>query len=157
MTTVRKWIIAAAVVGLSIVAMGCAGPDSVSATPTGTTPALVEVPTLAPSPTLAGQVIDIAAKDQKFSLTEIDVAAGAAFEIRFDNQDPYQHAIYITEGPRPTHHLTNEEVANGPFPLHSEFVTGPGTFVFRVPGLSPGTYTFFCPPHLAMTGTVVVK
>jgi plastocyanin len=157
LTTTRTWIASAAIVGLGLAAMGCARPDSVGATPTGATPTVVELPTLGPSPTFAGQVIDIAAKDQKFSLTEIDVAAGAAFEIRFDNRDPYQHAIYITEGPRPTHHLTEEEVANGPFPLHSEFVTGPGTFVFRVPGLSPGTYTFFCPPHLLMTGTVVVK
>ncbi len=156
MITVRAWIAVAAITGLSIAVMGCAGPDSTGATPLGTTPTVVEVPTLAPSPTLASEVIDIAAKDREFSLTTFEVTGGAAFEIRFDNQDPYQHAIYITEGVRPQH-LTYEEAVNGPFLFKGEHVTGPGTFIFRVPGLAPGTYQFFCPPHLPMVGTVVVK
>ena len=166
MTPVRTWIVGVAIVGFSVAAIGCAGADPAGATPGGGTATVAVAPTVAPtvapSPSFAGQVIDIVAKDREFSLSEIEVAAGSAFEIRFDNQDGYQHAIYVTDGTfedvtsaRRSEAIYEAYLATSVF--KGEFVTGPATITYDVAGLAPGSYTFFCPPHPPMIGTLLVK
>ena len=97
MTTIRPRIAAIAITFLSIAAIGCAGAAPVTETPAPASPTVVP-PTPTPNPTFAGQVIEIVAKDSLFSLTEFEVAAGAPFEMRFENQDPFNHAVYIAVG-----------------------------------------------------------
>jgi plastocyanin len=90
-----------------------------------------------------------------FSPTEIRVAAGSELEIRFENQDPYNHAIYIVVGAVRPSVTTGEALAASVF--RGAYVGGPATYAYRVPALTPGTYTFLCPPHEPMSGTIVVE
>ena len=159
---IRTLVVGLVIVGFGVAAAGCTGAVD-SGTPAGVptaapsaAPTAVPIPKADPTPTFAGQVIDIAAKDQVFSLTEMQVAAGSAFEIRFENQDEYSHSIYITEGVRPPY-LTFNEALNGPSLFKGEYIRGPATISYRVDALVPGTYQFFCPPHLPMIGTVEVR
>ncbi len=159
MNPIRTWIVGVAIAGFGVAAIGCAGADSAGATPGAAGATGAVAPTVAPSPSFAGQVIDIVAKDREFSLTEMEVAAGSAFEIRFENQDNYDHAIYVTEGVRPSN-LSSEVEAMAFFEtslFKGEYVRGPATITYRVAGLAPGTYQFFCPPHPPMLGTVEVR
>lgn len=162
MNPVRTWIVGVAIAGFGVAAIGCAGADPAGATLGGATATVAVAPTVAPSPSFAGQVIDIVAKDREFSLTEIEVAAGSAFEIRFDNLDGYQHTIYISEGTledttsaRRSEAIYEAYLAASVF--KGEWVTGPATVTYDVAALPPGSYVFFCPPHPPMTGTLVVK
>ena len=159
MNASRVWIACVAIAGVGLTAIGCAGADPAGATPDRATATVTVAPTIATSPSVAGQVIDIVAEEREFSLIEIEVAAGSGFEIRFDNQDEYSHAIYITESVRPPR-LTSEAEAMAFFAsslFKGEYITGPATITYHVAGLAPGTYQFFCPPHPPMIGTLVVK
>jgi hypothetical protein len=71
MTTVRTWIAGIAIMGFGVASIGCAGGGSEGATIGGATATDAVAPTVASSPSSAGQVIDIVAKDRVFSLTEI--------------------------------------------------------------------------------------
>jgi plastocyanin len=155
-TAVRISIVGIAIVGFGVASIGCAGGGSEGATIGGATATVAVAPTVATSPSSAGQVIDIVAKDRVFSLTEIEVAAGSPFEIRFDNEDPYLHGIYIIKGVRPPH-LTFEEAQALPTLFKGEFITGPATITYRVAGLAAGTYQFFCPIHEPQIGTLLVR
>jgi hypothetical protein len=84
------------------------------------------------------------------------VAAGSPFEIRFDNEDPYLHGIYIIKGVR-LPHLTFNEAQALPTLFKGEFITGPATITYRVSGLVAGTYQFFCPIHVPQIGTLLVR
>ncbi len=155
MTTIRVRIAGIAIAFLSIAAISCAGAAPASETPAAASPTVVPA-TPAPSPTFAGQVIDIGAKDSLFSLTEFEVAAGAAFEIRFENQDPFNHAVYIVVGAlRPEDTSDEALVANSAF--RGDYIAGPVTITYHVAALPPGTYHFFCPPHVPMSGTIEVR
>jgi plastocyanin len=159
---VRTWIVGVAIVGFGVVAIGCADAGPAGATPGAATATVAVAPTVAPSPSFAGQLIDIVAKDREFSLTEIEVAAGSAFEIRFDNQDEYDHTIYITEGAPADTTFARRSVALFEDYLAASlfkgaWIRGPATVTYDVAALPPGSYVFFCPPHPPMTGTLVVK
>ena len=119
------------------------------------TPTPTPAPTPAPSSPFDGQAVDIVAVGGLFSPTEIRVAAGSELEIRFENQDPYNHAIYIVVGAVRPSVTTGEALAASVF--RGAYVGGPATYAYRVPALTPGTYTFLCPPHEPMSGTIVVE
>lgn len=159
----RTWIVGAAIVVFGAAAIGCAGAGPAGVTSGGATAPVPVAPTVAPSPLFAGQVIDIAAKDREFSLTEMAVSAGSAFQIRFDNQDGYDHTIYITEGvPEDVTFARRSEATYLAYAEASlfkgEWFRGPATVTYDVAALPPGSYVFFCTPHSAtMIGTVEVK
>lgn len=160
MKPVQSLIVRVAVAGIGLAAIGCAGSAGPTTAPDAATPpaavasSIAPSPTFAPGPSFAGQVIDIVARDRLFSVAEFEVAAGAAFEIRLNNQDPFEHAIYITKGVRENNPGDAEA---GPSLFKGGYVTGPAFLTYDVAALAPGTYTFFCPPHPPMTGTIRVK
>jgi len=161
MSTVRFWRIGSLIALAEASAVACTSGAPGGASPDGGSAAVAATPsaesaTPVPSRAFAGESIDIVAKDRKFSESEIEVAAGSAFQIRFDNEDEFKHAIYIVEGPR-VYYATFEEYSAGPAVFKGEYTTGPLTVVYEVPALTPGQYTFLCPPHREMTGTLVVK
>lgn len=85
----------------------------------------------------------IVAADTEFDRTEIDIAAGAPFELLFENRDSVPHNVAI--------------VGSDGQPLYvGEIFSGVGSKTYPVPALSPGRYAFRCDVHpLTMVGEVV--
>lgn len=158
------WVVSVSIVGFGFAAIGCAGPGTsgVASGEAAATATAADVPMVAPSPSFAGQVIDIVAKNREFSLTKMEVVAGSAFQIRFDNQDEFKHTIYIAEGvPEDVTFALRSEAAFDAYAEASlfkgEWFSGPATVIYDVAALPRGSYVFFCVPHPAMIGTIEVK
>jgi plastocyanin len=95
----------------------------------------------------AGGEVTVTAQALAFDTDAIELPAGRATTIVFDNQDPGQQhniAIYPSEGD------FSEPLFRG------DIITGPDTITYQVPPLDPGTYYFHCDVHPAMNGSVVV-
>ena len=91
--------------------------------------------------------IAISASGVAFEQTAVDVPAGKAFQIAFDNKDagtPHNVAIHKDSA-------TGTEVFKG------EIITGPATATYDVPALDAGTYAFGCTVHPNMTGTLTAS
>lgn len=91
--------------------------------------------------------IAISASGIAFEQTAVDVPAGKAFRIAFDNKDagtPHNVAIHKDSA-------TGEEIFKG------EIITGPATTTYDVPALDAGTYAFVCTVHPNMTGTLTAQ
>jgi plastocyanin len=93
----------------------------------------------APSGAAAGDV-SIAAKDLKFTPTEVSVTAGKPFTIAFDNQEGVPHNIAIKD-------------ASGASVFKGEIVTSTKV-TYSVPALAAGAYPFICEVHPDMKGTI---
>jgi plastocyanin len=93
-----------------------------------------------------GGGLTVSAKNIAFSTNEIDLPAGQAITLTFDNQDagiPHNIAIY-------TDSSTAKTLFQGAqFP-------GIASQDYAIPALDPGTYYFQCDVHNTMNGTVVV-
>jgi plastocyanin len=90
--------------------------------------------------------VAISAHNLAFSTSTMQLTAGQASTISFDNQDPgTQHNIGIYQDAAYTN-----EVFKG------AIVVGPSTFTYQVPALAAGTYYFKCDIHPTMKGTVTV-
>ena len=72
--------VAAAMILVVLAGCGGAGPASPNPTPEGS-------PAVTPVAAFDGLVIDVVAKGQAYSMTELEVPAGAPFRILLDNQD----------------------------------------------------------------------
>jgi plastocyanin len=94
----------------------------------------------------AGDAITVAAKDVKFSHTELAAPAGKAFAVVFDNQDGVPHNVAIY-----TDSSASTKVSVG------EIFSGPGERTQQVPALAPGSYFFRCDVHPDMKGTIVAS
>ena len=96
-----------------------------------------------PLPTAPAGGAAIVSAGLEFNLDEIDVAAGAPFDLLFQNRDAIPHNVTIV-GP------------DGQ-PLYvGEIFSGPGSKTYVVPALAPGRYAFRCDVHpLSMVGNVV--
>ncbi len=120
---------------LAAVLSACSGATSSSATagPGASTP---------PS----GDAVTVAAKDLKFSVTELTVPADEAFDLVFDNQEsaPHNVAIYIDSS-------ASTKIFVG------EIFSGPAQKTQTVPALAAGTYFFRCDVHPDMQGSVVAE
>jgi plastocyanin len=91
--------------------------------------------------------VAISAHNLAFSSSTMQLTAGQASTISFDNQDPgTQHNIGIYQDAAYTN-----EVFKG------VIVVGPSTFTYQVPALAAGTYYFKCDIHPTMKGTVTVS
>ena len=108
-------------------------------------------PTPSPSDSggATGSSIKIVAMGVKYGSASVQVAAGAPFEIVFENQDAgIPHNVAIHEG---TTTAVGKELFKGAiFP-------GVATQTYKVPALSAGSYVFVCTVHPNMVGTLVVQ
>ena len=118
-------------VALAAVLAACSGASTASGTPAP-----------APSGAAAGDV-SIAAKDLKFSPTQVSVTVGTPFSIAFDNQEGVPHNIAIKD-------------ASGASVFKGDIITST-TITYAVPALAAGTYPFVCEVHPDMTGTITAQ
>jgi plastocyanin len=88
----------------------------------------------------------ISSKDLKFDRTELEVPAGRAFTLVYDNLESAVHNVAIYTDQNATTEL-----------YKGELFSGPATRVYLVPALAAGTYYFRCDVHLQMFGSVVAK
>ncbi len=86
----------------------------------------------------------IVAKDIAFTTPDVEVPAGAGFQLVFDNEDGAPHNVAIAD-------------ASGASVFKGEIFSGAATRVYQVPALAAGTYTFTCEVHPGMTGTIVAN
>ncbi len=94
----------------------------------------------------AGAAVTVTAQNIAFDTATINLPAGTASTITFDNRDAgTQHNIAI---------YTDSSLSENLF--RGDLVTGPGTMDYAIPPLDPGTYYFQCDVHPTMNGTVVV-
>lgn len=115
---------------------GSAGPSG-SASPSGSV-----APSASPSGSPAGDVVQISAAGVKFEQASVQVPAGAAFTITFDNKDAGQlHNVEIKD-------------AGGASLFRGEIVTGPAVAEYAVPAIPAGSYQFVCSVHPTMVGTL---
>jgi plastocyanin len=93
-----------------------------------------------------GSGLTVTAKSLAFNTKKIDLPAGQAITLTFDNQDagiPHNIAIY-----------TDSSKAKNLF-RGAQF-PGVASQPYAIPALDPGTYYFQCDVHNTMNGTVVV-
>ena len=88
----------------------------------------------------------IVARDIAFTTPEVQVPAGKAFGLAFDNEDgaPHNVAIYT-------------DASAGTSVFKGEIFGGAATRVYAVPALAAGSYFFRCDVHPDMQGTIVAR
>ena len=89
--------------------------------------------------------VSICAKDLAFNPTTVDVPAGRAFTIAFNNQEAAPHNIAIAA-----------DASFGQKKFTGEIVSST-TVTYNVDALPAGTYVFRCDVHPTMTGTMTAK
>jgi len=121
--------LAARLVLVAVVALGCAPVSGRTGPP--------------PSPPAGGAVI--VASGIAFDRATLEVPAGRAFPLLFENRDfaPHDVAIYPERG--------NDVLFVG------ETFSGPDSRVYQVPSLPAGTYRFECQVHPQMDGTLIAR
>jgi plastocyanin len=87
---------------------------------------------------------DIAAADLAFDRAELEVPAGTAVGLVFENREsaPHNVAVYVDAS-------ADEAIFVG------EIFGGPGARQYALPALAAGTYYFRCDVHPEMQGTLV--
>lgn len=88
----------------------------------------------------------VVAAGMKFTTTQVEVPAGRAFSLTFDNRDgaPHNVAIYA-------------DASAGTSVFRGDIFGGPASKVYDVPALAAGSYFFRCDVHPDMTGTIVAR
>jgi plastocyanin len=97
---------------------------------------------LAPPPTPPSGGAVIVAEDQRFDRSRLDLPAGVAVPLLFENRDASPHNITIVDG-------------QGASVFAGEIFGGKGDRTYAIPALATGTYTFRCDVHPDMDGTLV--
>ena len=97
----------------------------------------------APSAPPGGAVITAA--NIAFDRTQLDVPAGQAFKLLFENREGAPHNVRIF----------GDDADQALFV--GEVFGGPGARVYEVPAIPSGTYHFRCDVHTEMAGSVVAK
>ena len=92
--------------------------------------------------------VQIGARTMRFETTAVEVPAGKAFKIDFDNKDAATiHDIDI--------HRTN---ASGEVVFDGPTVSGPAKATYDIPALPAGTYAFVCSIHPGdMSGAITAN
>jgi plastocyanin len=96
----------------------------------------------APPPSAPAGGAAIVAEGLKFDRTRLEVPAGGAFELLFENRDGAPHNVTILD-------------RGGASVFEGETFGGPGSRTYAVPSLPAGEYAFRCDVHREMTGTLV--
>jgi plastocyanin len=97
---------------------------------------------LAPPPTPPPGGAVIVAEDQHFDRSRLDLPAGVAVPLLFENRDASLHNIAVVDG-------------HGASVFAGDIFGGKGDRTYAIPALAPGTYTFRCDVHPDMHGTLV--
>ena len=92
-------------------------------------------------PSLA--VVEIAAKNTAFDVSELKVPAGVAFEIKFTNSDTAAHNVTILK-----------EKGSAEVLFKKPFFEGPKTQEWKASPIPAGAYYFQCDLHPNMSGQV---
>ncbi|MEO6206806.1 MAG: cupredoxin domain-containing protein [Candidatus Limnocylindrales bacterium] len=101
--------------------------------------------TPAPSVDPSATVVDIAALNIAFDVSDLSAPADAAFVLKFDNQDnAIQHNVEIKDDA-------------GTSVFKGEIFAGPGVRDYQVGPLAAGSYAFSCTVHPNMTGTLTTE
>ncbi len=90
--------------------------------------------------------VDIVAQGIAFDTPCVNVPAGQAITIRFDNKDsgtPHNVQIYPSA----------DQISADAALTQDDIITGPDTTEYQVPALDAGTYYFQCDVHPTMNGT----
>lgn len=95
-----------------------------------------------PSPPSGGAVVT--AQGIAFDRSRLDVPAGRAFPLLFDNREGAPHNVRIYDD-------VDQPLFVG------EIFGGPGSRTYDVPAIPPGTHQFRCDVHPEMSGTVVAR
>jgi plastocyanin len=93
-----------------------------------------------PSPPTGGAVI--VAEDERFDRSRLDLPAGVAVPLLFENRDASLHNVAIVDG-------------QGASVFAGEIFGGKGDRTYAIPALAAGTYIFRCDVHPDMHGTLV--
>ncbi len=118
-------------------------PSQVPVDPTPMDPTPVDPTPVGGQPEAPGVVIT--ALNIDFNPKAVTVPANVPLTLMFDNQDAgIPHGVQISD-------------ANGNVILKSEITTGPKQLQVALPALAPGAYTFACPVHPNMTGTITAQ
>jgi plastocyanin len=132
---------------LLIAVAGCAtAPPSWTYAPA---PSATPIPSSAASAeaSAASGNVQISAQGVKFEQSSVDVPAGTAFKIDFDNKDPgTPHNIVIHKGD-----------PNGAVVFTGATFNGVAVKTYEVPALEAGAYAFVCTIHPGMGGTMTSK
>ena len=121
---------------------GGAASAAPSAAPSG---AASGAPTASGAP--SGTVLNVAAQNIAWDVTELTAPADTPFQIAFANNDAgIPHNVAIHKGS-----ATGEVVFQG------DIITGVASKTYDIPALPAGTYAFVCTVHPNMVGTLTVK
>jgi plastocyanin len=96
----------------------------------------------APPPSAPAGGAVIVAEGLAFDRTRLDVPAGVAFGLLFENRDGAPHNVTILD-------------RGGASLFEGETFGGPGSRTYAVPAIPAGEYTFRCDVHREMAGTMV--
>jgi plastocyanin len=97
---------------------------------------------MAPPPTAPAGGAVIVAEGQHFDRARLDLPAGVAVPLLFENRDASLHNIAIVD-------------PKGTSVFAGEIFGGAGDLTYAIPALAAGTYTFRCDVHPDMHGTLV--
>jgi plastocyanin len=111
----------------------------VAACSTATGSASLEPPPTAPP---GGAVL--VAEEQRFDRPRLDLPAGVAVPLLFENRDASPHNVAIVD-------------AKGASVFAGEIFGGKGDRTYAVPPLAAGTYSFRCDVHPDMHGALVAR
>ncbi len=96
--------------------------------------------------TPGGPTLSIAARDIKFDKNCLAAPANQELTVNFDNKELVPHNVAI-----------RNQAGDGDL-FSGEVFSGPKTVTYRVKGLAPGTYKFWCSVHPSqMQGTFLVQ
>ena len=132
-------IVVAALVLSSNVLPNSGGDAVPSGGPVGSAPAGGGGPPPSATPAIVADAI-LTAKGTQWVEKTLTLAAGKPFTLAMDNEDKLPHDVQFKD-------TSGTEVFKG------EVVNGPAVFIYDVPALPAGQYTFICTIHTNMTGT----
>ena len=95
-----------------------------------------------PSPPSGGAVVT--AQGVAFDRSQLDIPAGRAFPLLFENREGAPHNVRIYDD-------VDQPLFVG------EIFGGPGSRTYEVPAIPSGTHRFRCDVHPEMSGTVVAR
>jgi plastocyanin len=129
MTDMKRTVLALGLVAFAAITAAC---SSASAQPAVSGPVDPNGPT-------------IVAQNNAFSPSTVEVKAGSAFVLHFENKDAAPHNVAVYKDASASEKVSVGDIISSSM-AHQ-----------NVPALAAGTYFFRCDVHHEMTGTITVK
>lgn len=128
--------------GTSPVASGGASASPAASSVGSASPAASSGASAGASGGVGGTLLNVKAENIAFDVTSLTAPADAAFQIKFENDDPsVQHDVAIKD-------------SSGALKWQGDLITGKAETTYNVPALPAGSYMFICIVHPSMTGTL---